>query len=314
MAAATTPIALAIGFFDGVHLGHQAILGRGREAAAACGGHLWVLTFDAHPRRVLKTRPPPLLTSNRHKLILLRRYGADGCLLLPFTPAFAETEPEAFVRDLRRHAPALAAITVGSDWRFGRAGCGSVATLARECQGSGVAIVPVEAVCADGAAVSSTRIRQAVAAGRLDTARALLGRPFSLLGTVVHGHAAGRELGFRTANLACDAEAVPPQGVYAVYAAMDRGIREGVLSYGTRQTLHGDPAAPVLELHLPGFDGDLYGRDIEVFLVAGLREQRRFPAVEELRAQIRADIRQAGSTLSDSPLKEWLYTHCFGVL
>lgn len=308
------PIAVAIGFFDGVHRGHQRILSCARDAATASGGEVWILSFDVHPRRIVGGAPPPLLTCNRHKVMLLRRYGVDGCLLLPFTHEVADTAPDAFVDRLLASAPTLCAIAVGADWRFGRRADGTVDQLRSTGEPRGVRVAAVTPLLHDGVAVSSTRIRAAVAAGNLDEAAALLGRPFSLLGRVVHGRAIGRELGFPTANLACDNEAVPPQGVYAVWAAVGGAIREGVLSFGTRPTLGGDPAHPVLELHLPGVVTDLYGQDIEVFFVARIRDQQRFETPALLRERMLVDIEQCARLLGDSTLKEWLYTHCFGVL
>lgn len=310
----TVPIALAIGFFDGVHRGHQRILEQARAAALAQAGAVWVLSFDVHPRRVVGGAPPPLLTCNRHKIMLLRRYGADGCLMLPFTQELAATEPGAFLEHLLASAPRLHAITVGADWRFGQGAGGDVGLLRRLCAPRRVRVLPVDPLLQDGVPVSSTRIRAVVAQGRLHEAQALLGRPFSILGSVVPGRGLGRGLGFPTANLECGNEAVPPQGVYAVYAAVQGGIHDGVLSFGTRPTMGGDPDHPVLELHLPGVAADLYNQDIEVFFVARLREQRRFDTPGLLRLSMAEDVERATRMLRESAQKEWLYSHCFGVL
>lgn len=311
MASGSTPVALAIGFFDGVHLGHQAIVTEAQSIAHREHGEAWVLTFDVHPRRVLRKDAPPLLTSNRHKLLLLKRYGVDGCLLLPFTESFADTEPEAFAGDLLRQIPGLCGIVTGADWRFGRHGRGDGALLARMAGERQLRVTILPPVLDEGAPVSSTRVRAAIADGDILAASRLLGRPFSLLGTVVHGHGIGRRIGFPTANLDWSAEALPPTGVYAVHALIGDELTDGVLSYGTRPTLF-DGAAPAAELHVPGLARDLYGQEVEVFFVGRLRGQQRFADEEALRRGIAGDVEAAMAALRGRNLKEWLYTHCFG--
>jgi riboflavin kinase/FMN adenylyltransferase len=305
------PLAIALGFFDGLHLGHQSILRCARAAAHEAGGQAWALTFDAHPRGVVGAAPPPLLTSTRHKLLLLRRAGMDGCLVLPFTPGFAARPAEDFARELLRCAPGLRRLVAGHGWRFGRGGAGDTDLLARLAAEHGARVSVLDPVLDAGEPVSSTRVRAAVLAGRLGEAQRLLGRPFSVLGTVVGGRAFGRRIGYPTANLECVSEAFPPQGIYAVRAALRGEIRDGVLSYGTRPTLGGD-AAPLAELHLPDFSGGLYGEEIEVFFLDHLRPQRRFADVAALREQIGRDVLRTAEILRAHGGKESLYRLVFG--
>jgi len=288
------PIVMAAGYFDGVHLGHQAVLRRGAEEAARRRGELWVLTFDPHPLRVLDpAHAPRLLTAAEHKLALLARHGAAGCLHLPFTREVAATEPEAFLRDLKRNAPSLACLLVGRDWRFGRGGRGDVRLVRRLGSELGIDVRVARAVRRGGAPVSSTRVRAAVEAGRLDEAATLLGRPFSVIGTVRRGRGVGRTLGYPTANLDPHNEVLPPRGVYAVEADFGHGRCRGVLNYGRRPTF-GESGEAELELHALAPVGDCYGRDVEVWFLRRLRAERRFSSPEALRRAIARDVAQAG--------------------
>ncbi len=286
------PVVLAAGFFDGLHLGHLKVIHSSLAAAAALGGKAWVLTFDQHPLRVLgHHKAPRLLTSNRHRLALLRRMGVEGCLLLPFDRAFAETSPDDFVRRLKAAIPRLMDMHVGRNWHFGRAGSGDVKLLHRLGRELGVRVSVSEPVMRDGAPVSSTRVRAAVTAGDLETAARLLGRPFSILGTVKEGRRIGRTLGFPTANLDPHNEVLPPAGVYMAEALIGRARRGAMLYYGHRPSFEDTRgSARVLELHVPGLDADLYGRHIEVSLLKRTRGERRFDSVEALKAQIARDM------------------------
>ncbi|MBL7078011.1 MAG: riboflavin biosynthesis protein RibF [Kiritimatiellae bacterium] len=286
------PIVLAAGFFDGLHLGHLKVINRSLEAAAAIGGKVWVLTFDKHPLRVLgHHKAPRLLTSNRHRLALLRRMGVEGCLLLPFNKRLSETAPTAFVRELKAAVPQLADIHVGRNWHFGKAGSGDGALLRRLGRELGFTVSVADPVVRGGAPVSSTRVRAAVKAGDLDEAATLLGRPFSILGTVKSGRRIGRKLGFPTANLDPHNEVLPPVGIYVVEAAIGRTRHDAVLYYGRRPTFDDARTQPCeLELHVPGLDTNLYGLDIEVGFLKRLRGDRRFGSLETLKKQIARDI------------------------
>ena len=317
---ATRPIVLAAGFFDGVHHGHAAVLQYARERARELDGEAWVLTFDTHPMRILAPGSAPLLlTSAAHKVRLLADRGMDGCILHPFTAELAALPPTAFAELLLHCAPTLRAIVVGEDWRFGAGGKGTPALLAALGAPEGLRVHTVPPVIHANEPVSSTRVRFAIMKGELAEAAAMLGRPPSVLGTVVHGHKIGRTLGFPSANLDPHNEALPPLGVYAVLAVVDGKLIDGVMNFGTRPTFDPSEAAPAtLELHLLDFRGDLYGHDIEAFFIAHLREEWYFSSVDELRDQIKLDVRHAIDILHTSAaakfLKEYLYRRAKRVL
>ena len=242
------PVCLAAGFFDGVHTGHQEVLRRAVCCAQAHGGHAWVMTFDTHPLKVLRPdAAPPLLTSTPHKLALIDRLGLHGCLLIPFTRRLAGMAPEAFLNTLHAGMPTLREIFVGTDWRFGHRGAGDTALLEQWAARHDLQVTKVPPVRWRGQPVSSTRIRQAIAAGKLADAAVMLGRPFSLLGTVQPGRRVGRQLGYPTANLAAHNEVRPPLGVYAVRAIRRNRTYAGILNFGVHPTLDAAPA-PLFEL------------------------------------------------------------------
>ncbi|MBM4142145.1 MAG: riboflavin biosynthesis protein RibF [Lentisphaerae bacterium] len=312
------PVALAVGFFDGLHRGHRRVIEEARRAARAMRGEAWVLTFANHPLSVLRPEAAPrLLTAARHKVALIARLGADGCLLMPFTRRFAALRPEEFAARLIDAVRPLRAIVTGAGWRFGRDGAGTAARLADLAGAHGIAVKGVRPVMRRRLPISSTRIRTEVAAGRLDEAAAMLGRPFSILGTVTRGTALGRRLGFPTANLDPHNEVLPPGGVYAVFARRQRPpgrgrrraepLRAGVLNLGLAPTV-GLASAPRIELHLLDFKGDLYGADIEVWFVRRLRDEARFSSAADLRAAIARDAAAARRTLARKKDKESLYS------
>jgi len=307
---ARKPVVVAAGFFDGVHLGHRRVIERAMARAQEIGGRAWALTFDRHPLRVLNPRAvPPLLTATGHKLRLLQRMGLHGCLLLPFNRKLAGTEPEVFVQWLLACSPPLTEIVVGRNWHFGRRGQGDPALLKRLSHGRGPKVTIARAKTWKGEAISSTRIRAAVLRGSIDEAASMLGRPFSVLGTVTRGERIGKALGYPTANLDSHNEVLPPAGVYAarvlVVEDAPRARRSaerlynGVVNFGARPTFGGAKhRKPVFEVHILDFDGELYDRDVEVFFVGRLRGEKRFPNEATLRAQIGRDIEQARSLLS----------------
>ena len=208
-----SPVIMAAGFFDGVHRGHQKVLGATLAAAPPADGQAWILTFSDHPMQVLgQGAPPRLLTSTRHRLRLFEQMGFDGCVLLPFTRRLARLAPEAFVQTLCRAAPSLAEIHVGSNWRFGCGGVGDTALLKRLGTEAGFTVSTVRPVRRKGRVISSTRIRREIEKGHLEEAAAMLARPFSLLGAVQRGRTVGRMLGVPTANLDVENEILPPRG------------------------------------------------------------------------------------------------------
>lgn len=290
------PVLLAAGFFDGVHRGHQAIIRKIVSAARRERGAAWVMTFDTHPRKVLfPMAAPRLLTSTPHKLRLLKALGVHGCIVIPFTRSLARLAPKAFIAMLALAAPALRQIVIGRNWTFGRQGRGTPAMLKALAPCFGFKITVIPPVRWHGTVVSSTRIRAAVLAGRLAEAAGMLGRPFSLLGTVMHGRGLGRKLGIPTANLNPHNEVAPPDGVYIVRARWDGVDYPGIVNLGVRPTLALPKERPtrVLELHLFGLRRNLYGKAIEVTFLKKLRRERVFPSLEALQRQIRKDIERA---------------------
>ena len=292
------PLFLAIGVFDGVHLGHQAVLHRALDDAREIGGTAVAVTFDPHPVRVLRPEQAPrLLTSTPHKLQLIRDLGVAHILLIPFDHAFAATDPADFIRALVAAARPLREICVGFEWSFGKNRAGNLALLERLGADLGFAEVGVPAIEADGQIVSSTLVRRAVETGDLDRAARLLGREFTILGTVVEGDHIGKTLGFPTANLSAHNEQFPPNGVYAVEARRGSQMLRGVVNIGVRPTIRSASGERVFEVHLFDFDETIYGEDLEITFRKFLRPEQKFPSLDALRAQIAQDAAQARAIL-----------------
>jgi riboflavin kinase / FMN adenylyltransferase len=292
------PIHLAIGVFDGVHIGHRAVIEHACASAGASNGTAIVVTFDPHPAQILRPdRAPLLLTSTRHKLRLFAQLGVADTLVIPFDLAFAATPPETFVRELAAACQPLRQICVGADWAFGRARSGNVELLTSLGAKLGFVVQGVPGVSVDGVAASSTAIRAAVQAGDLAAAARFLGRPFSIFSTVIDGRRLARTLGFPTANLRPESEQLPPNGVYAVRASVAGQEYPGVANIGVRPTVTHGEAELLLEAHLFDFAGDLYGQDMEVYFLEFLRPEQKFPSLEALKAQIAVDAEKARKIL-----------------
>ncbi len=303
LADAAGPVALAAGFFDGVHRGHQRVLDATIAEARAVGGEAWALTFEPHPLAVVAPeQAPPLLTPLGLRLERLDAAGLDACLLLPFTSVLAALSPRQFVeRILCRGAWHPHAVFAGDNWRFGAGGAGGVRALPDLSHGRIQARV-VPPVIDHGQAVSSTRIRNALLQGDLQTANRLLGRPYRLQGVVGRGRGVGRRIGVATANLRPSAELLPAHGIYALWACVDGRVRPAVCYLGNRPTFaDARPTEPLIEVHLMDYEGDLYGQALDVALVARLRPDARFETTTQLVAQIRSDIEVARSLLGDGP-------------
>jgi len=302
------PIVMAAGFFDGVHMGHRNVLVSTVERARELGGQAWVMTFDRHPLSALApSKCPPLLCPLEERLHRIEETGVDGVLLVAFTRRLAVLEPETFVRwlcgkprgpdaGLRTACAAkLSEIRCGENWRFGRRASGTPERLARLGSLYGFRVVVVPYAKYRGLEISSTRIRYAVREGRLDEAAAMLGRPYSVRDLVIRGRGVGAsKLAVATANVQPRTEVLPPNGVYAVRVLVDGEAYNGVSNLGVRPTFTDvRPEHAVLETHLLGFSGDLYGKVIEVCFLARLREECVFDSAEALTAQIAEDMRHA---------------------
>ena len=288
------PVFLAIGVFDGVHRGHQAVISTAARHAALANGTAVVVTFDPHPAKFWRPQESPrLLTATEHKIALIRQLGVSHLLVLTFDRQLASTAPDEFVRQLVAAAQPLREICVGQEWSFGKNRAGNLALLKELGPEMGFNVVGVKPVTSDGVVVSSTAIRKAVEAGDFAAAAKMLGREYTILGTVESGSRVGRSMGFPTANLSAHSEQFPPNGVYAAEAELDGKALRGVANLGVRPTLEGAAAQRVLELHLFDFDRDIYGQDVEVRFLRYLRPEQKFENLAALRAQIARDITQA---------------------
>jgi riboflavin kinase/FMN adenylyltransferase len=288
---------VAIGNFDGVHLGHQALVARA-VALAEDKRPAAVLTFEPHPRKFFNPDKPMFrLTPEPVKLAVLKRLGLDGVFVRRFDRTLAATSADAFVTTLLAHELGAAGVVVGHDFHFGRGREGTPAILADLCRREGLACEIVTAVALDGESVSSSAVRAALEAGEVRRANRLLGYRWFVQGEVRHGDKRGRELGYPTANLAPGADFGLKHGIYAVRAALSSGaVRDGVASFGRRPTF--DNGAPLLETYLFDFEGDLYGQTIEVEFVGWIRGEERFAAAEALVARMGEDAEEAQRILA----------------
>jgi len=287
--------AVALGNFDGVHRGHQALVA---EVVAAPVGPSVVLTFDPHPARVLNpgTAPTSLMTLEQ-KAEVLGGLGVDRLAVLAFTTRLAQTSAADFARQVLRDALGAARVVVGEGFHFGRDREGDVAALAGFGAALGFDVRSVQPVFDGGAPISSSRIRDLLAAGDVRRAADLLGRRFFVDGPVVHGAGRGRNLGIPTANVAARNETLPSQGVYACWfrPGRDAARRPAVANLGRRPTFGEGP--PALEAHLLDFDADLYGQEARVEFVEKLRGERTFPSASALVGQVRLDVEAARAVL-----------------
>jgi len=288
------PLFLAIGVFDGVHRGHQAVISTSAVHARAASGTPVVVTFDPHPERVLRPQTAPhLLSATQHKIALIRALGVEHLLIITFDKEFAATEPEDFVQKLVAHSKPLREICVGHEWSFGKNRRGNLdllKTLGAQFDFDVVGIPPVKIM---GAVVSSTAIRQAIEKGELEKAAQMLGREYTILGTVTHGDNLGKKIGFPTANLSAHSEQFPPNGVYAAEARIEGESHRGVINLGIRPTVSGWKSNRVLEIHLFDFNRDIYGHDVEVRFLKFLRPEKKFENLDALVQQIRQDVKEA---------------------
>lgn len=291
-------VCLAIGFFDGVHLGHQQIIRQTIADARQHEGIALVVTFDCHPNTVVApARVPPLIYSLPQKLRAIESPGAHTLLLIHFDKPFSEQPGEAFVRALVRDLGGIQSLCVGSNFVFGHKRGGNVELLKKLGQELKFTVHGMAAVSLDGETVSSTRVREAISAGDLDAASQMLGRAYSLAGTVIRGDRLGHQIGFPTANLDASGRALPPNGVYAVHAEIFGPNKpsscRGVLNIGLRPTIADKNPQRRVEVHLLNYQGELYEKEIELTFVERLRDEKKFPSLDALREQIGRDIQEA---------------------
>lgn len=278
----------AIGIFDGVHLGHKAIIKSAIRRARAIRGKSVVITFHPHPLKILQPdRPIPLLMSTKHRLRLIGELGVNICLLIRFNKRFSNLQPRDFVKKILVEKLNVCEVYIGSDFVFGKDGMGNAILLKKygRCYGFKVKIMPMIKIA--GKVVSSTMIRNLIMKGRLDEAAKMLGRPVTVFGTVVKGTRRGKLLGYPTANIDPHHETIPPSGVYAVWVRVRNRKYGGALYIGTRPTFK--EAAPVIEVHIFNFRKLIYGEDVEIIFIKKLRSDRRFSSKQKLVEQIRKD-------------------------
>lgn len=288
------PLALALGVFDGVHLGHQKVLAAARTRAKESGGLAGVLTFEPHPIQVLAPERAPrrLLAGSMHKRSILEELGMDLLVVVDFDRSFAARTAEEFLQILQT-APHLTALAVGEDWQFGKNRGGDAHLLKAFGQEFSVAIDSVSAIMDGGERISSTRIRQALRDGNLAAAEQMLGRPYSIIGRVMEGKQLGRTIGFPTANLLPEGEQLPPEGVWAVEARLPQGDwLAGVGNLGRRPTVK-EEGLLKLEVHLFDWEEDFYGQNLEVRFRHFLRGERKFADLDALKKQIVLDADEA---------------------
>ncbi|PPR20207.1 MAG: Riboflavin biosynthesis protein RibF [Alphaproteobacteria bacterium MarineAlpha10_Bin3] len=282
---------IVLGNFDGVHRGHQSVIGRGQEIADGLGVPLVVVTFEPHPRSHFRPHDPPFrLTPLANKARQIEALGVDALVVLTFDDALSRIEAVDFVRDVLVAGLAARHVVVGMDFRFGRQRGGDAALLEAEGAANRFAVTTIAAVAsADAEIYSSSHIRENIMAGKPAQAAAMLGRPFEIEGVVEHGEKRGRELGFPTANIDIGGYVHPALGVYAVRASIGGAPEwlDGVAYFGDRPTVDGKGL--LLEVNLFDFDGDLYGQTMRVALIEYLRGDHKFDSLEALKAQIAED-------------------------
>jgi riboflavin kinase/FMN adenylyltransferase len=280
---------VALGNFDGFHLGHQAVVGRAVSRAFHERRPVIVATFDPHPVRFFKPDVPPFrLTTLDQRERLFAHAGADAMLVFEFGAELASMDAEQFVAEVLGRQIGAAGVITGDDFSFGKGRRGDAALLAKVGAEYGIGAEAVPQVALDGERISSGRVREALVAGDTGTATHMLSRDYAIEGLVQRGDQRGRELGYPTANLSLSDYQRPKYGIYAVRVTLEDGSEHpGVASLGVRPTF--DPPRELLEAHLFGFNGDLYGRKIEVALHAFIREERRFEGVDALVAEMRND-------------------------
>jgi riboflavin kinase/FMN adenylyltransferase len=284
-------VCLAIGVFDGVHLGHQQII---RQTVSDARGHdavALVVTFDKHPSAIVAPdRVPPQVFSRSQKLRAIEALGVDALLEIPFDKPFSEKSGEIFIRELSRELGKIHSVCVGADFVFGHQRSGNVALLNKLGAELDFQVHGLAAVALDGQVVSSTRIREMIRAGDFDAASQMLGRPYAICGRVVEGDHLGQQLGFPTANLDAANLILPPHGVYSASTKLNGRFYRAALNIGTRPTLAAAKPPLRVEAHLLDFNGQLYDKELELEIGVKLRDERRFGSPAELREQIQRDV------------------------
>lgn len=289
-------VCLAIGVFDGVHLGHQQVIRQTISDARQHEALSVIVTFDRHPNTIVApARAPALIYPLEKKLQVIESMGAHTVLLLPFDQALSQVTAPQFIENLKNGFGPIQSICVGSTFTFGHRRGGNVELLQSLGRDWNFTVHGLAAIALDGDRVSSTRIREAIRSADFDAASQMLGRAYSLCGRVVEGDRVGRTLGFPTANLAVEGIALPPTGVYAAHVEVGGKNFRAVLNIGHRPTLRSPAPELRVEAHLLDFSSDLYGAEMELTFVAKLREEQKFASLQDLKSQIARDIISAAT-------------------
>jgi riboflavin kinase/FMN adenylyltransferase len=288
---------IALGNFDGVHVGHQTILRAAIERAQATGGTALAVTFDPLPAKVLNPKHAPrLIMTPEDKHELLRSFGLHGVIVLAFTRELSLLSPEEFVREYLRRRVGVREVVVGHNVSFGHARAGN-AEVMRQLGGMfGFETIVIGPIEHDGVVVSSTQVREMISAGDMRRAAILLGRPHFLRGPVVHGRERGRTIGFPTANIESRTECLPPDGVYATRVVLEEGSYPSITNIGMRPTF--DEPARTIEAHIFDFNQDIYGRDAMLEIAERIRPERKFESPQALASQIASDLKRAKQILA----------------
>jgi len=287
---------VAIGNFDGVHRGHRAVIGAALSRARGLRRKAAALTFLPHPRLFLRPQDSLFqLSGEREKMRLLATTGLNGALIMTFDAELAATSAEDFIEKILVGRFGIGGAAIGFDFHFGRNRAGSPAFLAEQGQRLGFAVDIVPPLEDEGRPVSSGAVRTALTQGRVVEAAELLGAPWFVSGEVIHGEKRGRELGFPTANIRLHPSCVLKHGIYAVRVAVGDMRYDGVASFGVRPMF--DDGAPLLEVFLFDFDGDLYGQTVDVAFIGWIRPEQKFPDIDALKRHMLADVRQARDSL-----------------
>lgn len=284
------PYFIALGVFDGLHLGHRAVIRECVRKAHQENARAVILTFHPHPTKVLRPEAAPLLlTTEQQDYELFSVLDVDACVVLDFTAELSLCPPERFLDQLLEDGPGLRGVIVGPGWQFGRGRTGDFQLLKSWAQQHQMEAVEVEPVRVDGELVSSTMIRTQLATGNIPWANARLGRPYQLVGRVVPGQQLGAQIGFPTANLELESELLPACGVYAARALIEDSVFAAAVNIGTRPTVTVSEDITV-EAHLLDFHGDLYGHHLRLDFLERLRDEKKFESLEEMRFQLTVDV------------------------
>ncbi|MDD5174151.1 MAG: bifunctional riboflavin kinase/FAD synthetase [Candidatus Omnitrophica bacterium] len=291
---------VTIGVFDGVHIGHRAVIEKIVGRAKAAGVISIAVTFDPHPLKALGTgHLVPSLMSLKHRVNAIKDLGVDRVVVMKFDKRLAGMAPGVFINRVIRKGLNAGEIFVGEDFCFGKGAGADIKKLKSIGREAGLKVNTVKAVKRRGRIVSSSEIRRLIISGKIREASDLLGRPFSILGSVVSGAKLARILGYPTANINPHHEAMPPSGVYAVKVKLDKKTFRGVMNIGVRPTFydHGRDAEPSIEVHIFGFHGNIYGKDLEIVFVKKMRDEKKFNTIDSLIEQVKRDEKAAKKIL-----------------